>query len=210
MTERVVQYDLFGELETAERSAESAAQARSVAASAFLADAPWPDLLGWWLYPDTIEAQLNHGETKASYRIGPNGSPGWAWAIWRDGLRFEGGDDWQGWSHRPRWCIPWTQLRSLRDDHPEVTAQLSLLSTGRGHPSSDGWKWWTVPAALRPDGLHPTHLDAEQQPDWYPGCTAPETAFNDRLQAWHLTLNAVRAARLEVKDTTMVPAGRLL
>ena len=192
-----VQYNLFGEVEAALLAADQDAHERSAAASTFLAETPWPDLLAWWLFPDAIEAELDHGECKASYRRGANGAPGWAWAIWRDGLRFEPGDRWQGWSHRPRWCIPWAQLHAMRDNNPEITCELSELADGRGDPRSLGWRWWTDPHCLT-TGWHPDTLEAERQPGWYYDCARPETAFRDRLQAWQLVIGAARTADLAV------------
>ena len=196
-----VQYDLFGEIDAAETSAAALAQSRSTAATDFLTQTPWPDLLGWWAHPDSIEAKLTHGETKAYFRRCPDGT-GWAWAIWRDGLRFEPADAWQGWSHRPQWCIPWQQLRALRATHHQITDQVALLAAGRGHPTSAGWRWWTDPHALNPHGMHPSALHAEQCPDWYPNCDRPATAYGDRIEAWRLVLEVVRAAALEVHDTS--------
>lgn len=197
---KVIQYDLFGEMEAAEKSAAEAARALSAAACAFLVETPWPDLLAWWAYPETIESRLTFGDTKASYRAAGDGDAGWAWAIWRDGLRFEAGDTWQGWNHRPRCCIAWDGLRGLRAANPDVTAQLDMLADGRGHPNSNGWRWWSDPHALNPRGLHPGLLEAEQRPDWYPGCARPQTAYADRLQAWRLVLGVVRAAALTVHE----------
>jgi hypothetical protein len=191
MAAQLIQYDLFGEMEAAEKSAEAAARAQSAAARSFLTDTPWPDLIGWWLHSEAIESKLDRGEAKASYRKGPGGKPGWAWAIWRDGLRFEAGDSWQGWDQRPRWCIPWAELRRLRDAHPGVTAQLRALAGGRGHPNSVGWRWWTDPFVLHPDGWDSSYVEAEQHADWYDGCARPETAFTDRLEAWRLVLGVV-------------------
>lgn len=198
----VIQYDLFGEVEAVEKTAQAAALATSAAARSFLTETPWPDLLGWWLYPEAIEANLTRGEAKASYRRGLAGGPGWAWAIWRDGLRFEAGSTWQGWNHRPRWCIPWGELHGLRDAHPDVTAQLDALADGRGHPNALGWRWWTDPFALHPDGWHPSYLDGEQQADWYDGCARPGTAYADRIRAWRLVLCVVGDAALSVHDTS--------
>lgn len=196
-----LQYDLFGEIEAAQKSAEIAARAASAEARSFLTLTPWPSLISWWLHPDIVETRLHHGETKASYRRGPGDNLGWAWATWRDGLRFEAGDTWQGWSHRPRWCIPWAELRALRDAHPAVTAQLHALAEGRGHPSSLGWRWWTDPFVLHPDGWHESYLESEQHPDWYDGCERRETAYADRLQAWQLALDVVRSSDLTVTAT---------
>ncbi|MEW2484250.1 hypothetical protein AB0876_32155 [Mycobacterium sp. NPDC049093] len=195
-----VQYDLFGEVESALAAAEQSARERSTAASTFLAATPWPDLLAWWAYPAVIEAKLEHGECKASYRRGQGGTPGWAWAIWRDGLRFESDRTWQGWSHRPRWCIPWAELHTLRDNYPEITRRLHELADGRGHPRSAGWRWWTDPHCLT-TGWHPDTLEAEQQPDWYYDCRRPDTAFRDRLQAWQLVTGTVHTAVLAVTPT---------
>ena len=117
-----------------------------------------------------------------------------------DGLRFEAGDTWQGWNHRPRWCIPWPELRRLRAAHPEATAQLHALAVGRGHPNALGWRWWADPFSLRPDGWHSSYFDNEQQPDWYDGCDRPETAYADRIDAWRLVLGIVEEATLTVND----------
>lgn len=185
--------------ETAIQYDRASAQAASAAACTFLTETPWPDLLGWWLHPDVIEARLDRGEAKASYRRGPGGKPGWAWAIWRDGLRFEAGDTWQGWGHRPRGCIPWQELHGLREAHPELPTQLRALADGRGLPNSLGWRWWTDPFAMHPDGWDSSYLEDEQQADWYDGCTRPETAYADRLEAWRLMLGIVRTASLSVK-----------
>lgn len=191
MVAQLIQYDLFGEMEAAEKAAQTAARAQSAGARSFLTETPWPDLLGWWLHTEAIESKLDRGEVKANYRRGPGGTPGWAWAIWRDGLRFETGDSWQGWDQRPRWCIPWTELRDLRDSHPEVTAKLRTLAGGRGHPNSVGWRWWTDPFVLHPDGWDSTYLEAEKHADWYDGCARPQTAYADRLEAWRLVLGVV-------------------
>ncbi|TXI56479.1 hypothetical protein [Mycolicibacterium mageritense] len=202
MPTRALQYDLFGDIEAAEkaeRAADAAASAAaSPAASAFLTETPWPALLAWWQHSDAIEARLDHGEVKACFRRGPGANPGWAWAVWRDGLRLESAETWQGWHQRPRWCIPWSQLRGMRDRHPAVTAQVRALAAGRGHPTSVGWRWWTDPHALRPDGLHMSCLEREQQADWYDGCARPDTAYADRLHAWQLVLEAISTATLHV------------
>lgn len=195
----VCQYDIFGEVEAAEMAAYSAAEAASVAARSFLTETPWPDLLSWWLHPQLIEARLDRGEAKASYRRGAGVKPGWAWAIWRDGLRFEAGDTWQGWGGRPRWCIPWHELHRLPEAHPEVTARLRALADGRGRPNAIGWRWWAVPFTLHADGWHSSYFEHEQQPDWYDGCTRLETAYVDRLEAWRLILGVVRDVALSVK-----------
>ncbi|WP_233213681.1 hypothetical protein [Mycobacterium hubeiense] len=192
-----IQYDLFGEVEAAHMAAEAASRARSAAAAAFLASTPWPPLLGWWLHSEAIEAMLDHGEARASFRRSQHDRPGWAWAIWRDGLRFEAEETWLGWGHRPQWCIPWQELHRLRDAHPAVTERLAGLADGRGHPRSAGWRWWTDPHCLT-DGWHPDSLTAEQQPDWYVGCARPATAWNDRLEAWRLVLDVVATATLDV------------
>jgi hypothetical protein len=168
-----VQYDLFGEIEAADKAAEAARRVRSAAASTFLAKTPWPELLGWWLHPSAIEAKLHHRETKASYRRGLADSSGWAWAISRDGLRFEPGETWQGWGHRPRWCIPWAGLHDLREAHPQITKRLAVLADGRGHPRSAGWRWWTDPRCLT-TGWHEDSLEAERRPDWYDHCARPD------------------------------------
>lgn len=200
---QVVQYDLFGEVEASERAAALAGQALSADASAFLVGTPWPELLGWWLHPAAIEAMLTHGEAKASYRRAADGGPGWAWAIWRDGLRFESGQTWGGWSARPKWCIPWTELHRLRDGLQHITERLLILAEGRGNPRSVGWRWWMDPSALRPDGVHPETLSAERQADWYDHCERADTAFTDRMEAWNLVLGAAGDACL-----TVIKAGR--
>lgn len=192
-----LQYDLFGEIESAEQQALSAARAASAAAVSFLTDTPWPALLGWWLHPDAIESRINSGPNA---RSGPHDTPGWAWAKWRDGLRFESETTWPGWDKRPRWCIPWAELHAHRAKHPHITTRLQVLADGRGHPCSRGWLWWTDPHALRPDDWNPDYLDSERQPDYYHGCARPETAYSDRLDAWHLVLNATRDAHLTVTD----------
>lgn len=196
-----VQLDLFGDVEAAENAARTVDGIRSGLAKAFIIDTPWPELVSWWLHSDAIEAMLTRGEVKASYRRGPGSLPGWAWAIWSDGLRYESGDLWRGWNYRPRWCIPWPQLHALRDAHPDVTARLLVLADGRGHPRSLGWRWWADPFALHPNGWHPDRLKDEQHPDWYDGCDRPETAYADRLEAWRLALDAIRTADLKVVDT---------
>ena len=199
-TPRAIQYDLFGEIEAAEEARASAAQHASSAAGRFLTETPWPGLIGWWLHSVEVERKLDRGEAKASFRRGPTGAPGWAWAIWRDGLRFEAGDTWQGWDQRPRWCIPWEQLHRVRDAHPWVTAKLRQLADGRGQPNSIGWRWWTDPFALHPDGWHSSYLESEQQADWYDGCARPENAYIDRLEAWRLALGVVESASLVVEQ----------
>ncbi|WP_454793786.1 hypothetical protein [Mycolicibacterium lutetiense] len=194
MTNQMIQYDLFGEIEATEKAAQRRARQATAAARAFLSETPWPDLIAWWVHPTATQSRLDQGEAKSSYRRGPDHAPGWAWGIWRDGLRFEAGDTWQGWGHRPRWCIPWSQLHEIRSDHPEVTAELAELAAGRGHPHSVGWRWWSDPFALHPHGWHPDYLESERQPDYYDGCDRPETAFTDRLQAWHLALTVIAQA----------------
>lgn len=157
----VVQLDLFGEIEAAELAEAAARDSAAMQAAAFLVETPWPDLLAWWIHTDATESRLDHGECKASYRRSPDGSPGWAWAIWRDGLRFEAGDSWSaagGWRHRPRCCIPWVELRAFRNAHPEVTARLQELAAGRGDPHARGWRWWIPPHGLRPDGMHESYV----------------------------------------------------
>lgn len=186
-----VQLDLFGEVEAAERSAQTVNEIRSGLARAFIIDTPWTELVAWWLHPDAIEAMLTRGEAKASYRRTPGCIGGWAWAIWTDGLRYEPADTWRGWSYRPRWCIPWDQLHAMRDARPEVTAQLLELADGRGHPRSLGWRWWQPPR--RPSDWHPDVLATDQNPDYYDDCGRPETAYADRLEAWRIALDAVRS-----------------
>lgn len=198
---RYVQYDLFGEIEAVEQSEASMAEAASAAAVAFLTETPWPGLLGWWVHSEAIESQLDHGSTKASYRRGPDDSPGWSWATWRDGLRFESDETWPGWGERPRWCIAWSELHAFRNGRSDVTERLQVLAAGRGHPCSLGWRWWTDPHALRPDGWHPSCLESEKLADAYHGCSRPESAYADRLEAWHLVLDAARTANLAVVDT---------
>lgn len=194
MTNQMVQYDLFGEMEAAEKAEQCRARQATAAARTFLSETPWPDLIAWWLHPTAAEKRLDQGEAKASYRRGPEGEPGWAWAIWRDGLRFEAGATWPGWGHRPRWCIPWAQLHEIREDNPELTAKLHQLAAGRGHPHSVGWRWWSDPFALHPQGWHPDYLQSERQPDYYDGCDRPDTAYADRLQAWRMALDVVANA----------------
>ncbi|MGW0162195.1 hypothetical protein ACWDUN_23060 [Mycobacterium sp. NPDC003323] len=192
----VVQLDLFGEIEAAELADAAARDSAAMQAAAFLVETPWPDLLAWWIHTDATESRLDHGECKASYRRSPDGSPGWAWAIWRDGLRFEAGDSWAaagGWRHRPRWCIPWVELRAFRNAHPEVTARLQELAAGRGDPHARGWRWWIPPHGLRPDGMHESYMEGEQDPAYYDGCQRSETAWRDRLAAWRLVLDTVRS-----------------
>lgn len=190
----VIQYDLFGEIE----SLENAIAAAASDAIAFIIETPWPGLLAWWLFPEVVEARLDRGEVKANYRRGPDGNPGWAWAVWSDGLRFESGRVWKGWDHRPAWCIPWTELDRLRASRPEVTKQLQGLAADYGEPRSRSWRWWMDPAALHPGDRHPSHLETERQPDWYDGCPHPETAYADRIAAWNLALDAVRTGSLSV------------
>lgn len=194
-----VQYDLFGEVEASERKALSASRVASAEATSFLVETPWPALIGWWLHPEAIESRIDGG---ANYRSGPNDTAGWAWATWRDGLRFESGQTWPGWDKRPRRCIAWAELHTLRDEHPHVTQRLQVLAAGRGHPHSQGWLWWTDPHILRPDGMHPDYLDSEKQAGYYHGCQRPETAYADRLEAWRLALGAVRTAHFAVADKT--------
>lgn len=124
--------------------------------------------------------------------------PGWAWATWNDGLRFEAGDTWLGWDARPRWCIAWATLHTLRDEYRGVTDRLQVLAAGRGHPCALGWRWWIDPHGLRPDGWHPSYLDSEQAAEYYIGCARPETAYADRLEAWRLVCSAVSKAILAV------------
>lgn len=205
--EQVVQYDLFGEVEAAERAAISAARTASASAGSFLVETPWPGLVGWWLHPEAIESRPDGA---VSYRAGPNDTAGWAWAVGREGLGFESGDTWQGVGARPRWCIAWAELRALRDGNPDVTARLRVLAAGRGHPCSRGWRWWAAPHCLRPDGMHPGHLDREQQPVYYVDCERPDTAYVDRLEAWRLALGAVEAGHLAVSDRFFCATGRFV
>lgn len=195
------QLDLFGEVEAAEQASARASEGRSRAANTFLAS-PWPDLLGWWGYPDVVEAQLHHGETEASKRSGPNGTPGWAWATWRDGLHFEGEACWSkagGWSHRPSWVIPWTELHALRDSRPDITQRILDLADGHGAVRRGyGWRWWAAPYTLTPWGWHPSYYEVEQQADYYDHDARPEGAWADRMAAWRLVLDAVTVARLTV------------
>lgn len=198
----VVQYDLFGEVEAAEQVQTARSRAASTEASRFLVETPWPDLLSWWLHGELIEARLTRGEANSSYRRGPDGGPGWAWAIWRDGLRYEAAGTWQGFNSRPKWCIPWGELGALRRGHPGVTARLQGLADGRGLPTSACWRWWMDPYVLNSHGMHPSYLVGEQDPGRYGGCARPESAFADRLEAWQLVLDVVRGADLTVVDTS--------
>ncbi|SHX98845.1 Uncharacterised protein [Mycobacteroides abscessus subsp. abscessus] len=72
----IVQYDLFGEVEAAEHMQAAQARAASAAASQFLFETPWPDLLSWWLHGEVIEERLTRGEASASFRRGPGGGAG--------------------------------------------------------------------------------------------------------------------------------------
>lgn len=187
------QYDLFGEVAAAEEAAAAAADLRARDARTFLAS-PWTDLLGWWGHPEAIEALVDHGETKAAVN-----HAGWAYSIRPAGLHFERQETWGGWHHRPRHLIPWSELRAWRDAHPDVTAQIEALSAGRGHPRRLGWRWWGQPFALRGTGWHPSYYDAEQQPGYYDGDERPESAWGDRMAAWHLVIDAVSSAALRVE-----------
>lgn len=200
MSTKWIQYDLFGDLEAAHEAAAAAEREASAAARSFITETPWPGLLAWWLHSEVVESALDRGEVKASYRHGRGGGPGWAWAIWRDGLHFEAGDTWEGWNFRPRRCIAWAELRTIRRAHPEVTAQLQHLAVGRGHPKSAGWRWWADPFVLHPDGWSQQRLDSEQQADWYHGCERPGSAYGDRLEAWRLVLDVVGATNLRVTE----------
>lgn len=175
------QPDLFGETDAIEDAARN-----------FLAT-PWTSLLGWWGHPDVIEAMVDHGEIKASK------GEGYAYSIRPKGLHFEPVETWGGWSSRPRHMIPWASLRAWRETHPGVTAQIEALSAGRGHPRRLGWRWWMEPFALRGRGWHPSYLEHEQEPDYYDGDERPDTAWADRMTAWHLVIDATADAELVVE-----------
>ena len=196
MKEATLQYDLFGEIEAAEAAAALAADADSLAAAAFLASKSWGELLGWWLHPDAIEANIQHGEIKAGYSGADRGR--WAYAIRPDGLRFEAGDTWQGFSHRPRLCIPWAELHALRASRPDLTQELTELAAGHGHPRTFGWRWWLVPYSMGTI-WHPDYARAERQADYYDHDDRPAEAYADRMRAWELILAAVADAQLAVE-----------
>lgn len=71
-----------------------------------------------------------------------------------------------------------------------------------------GWRWWIDAHALRPDGMHPSYLEREREPDYYANCARPDTAYTDRLEAWQLVLGAMRAAELVVVDMNPERVGQ--
>jgi len=150
---------------------------------------PWPDLLDYLVDPDGTERRIDYGQIKASYSGGPEDDEGWAWAIWKDGLRFERGDSWcraGGWNHRPIHCIPWADLRALIDSHPAEMARIRELAEGRGTPYSLGWRWFMMPAIMRP-GMHPSYYESEREDDYYDTSNYWPTKPNgyaDKLNAW--------------------------
>lgn len=152
---------------------------------------PWPDLLGYLVDPNGTERRIDYGECKASYsgRTITPAREGWAWAVWKDGLRFERGDSWiraGGWNHRPVHCIPWADLRALISSHPDEMAQIHTLADGRGTPHSLGWRWFRMPAIMRP-GMHPSYYEHEREDDYYDTSMMWPTKPNgyaDRLNAW--------------------------
>lgn len=159
-------------------------------ARAFLTS-PWPDLLAWIVDPPAIEALLDHGETKASYRNG------WAWSIWKDGLHYERDDTWPGWYHRPRHIIPWTDLHQLLSDQAELVARVRAIASRRGSPRSLGWRWFTLPEIIRGTTCR-SNLELEREDAYYdvggPG------GYPDRLNAWALAVQITQALNHEPAD----------
>jgi hypothetical protein len=191
MVAAAVQYDLFGEVEAAQRLAQSAPQAASTAANCFLTETPWPDLIGWWRTPKGSSPDFAAAKPKPATGAGQaedvagHGRPGEMDCDSKPTTPGKAGIT-------GHWRIRWAELRGLRDSHPDVTTRLQTLADGRGHPNAVGWRWWTDdPFTLHPDGWHPSYLEDEQQADWYDGCARVETAYGDRLEAWRIALDAV-------------------
>lgn len=185
-----VQLDLFGEVEAAESLAEVEAADVRRQAHDFLTGEPWTDLLDWLLNPDRVEAQLTHGEAC----LGED----YAYAIWKDGLRFERRDEWSkrgGWHCRPRHVIPWAELHALADARPDLLAEIRRLAEGR--TTQAGWRWRMRPFILTiAGGWHPTYIDGERHDDYYDhDGYAPqvrtENAYADRLWAWYHAVEIV-------------------
>jgi hypothetical protein len=146
---------------------------------------PWPDLLAYLVDPDGTEARIKWGEVKASYRNEVD-DPGWAWAVWKDGLRFERGDTWGGWGERPRGRIAWSDLRSLIASHPVEMDQIRALADGRGTPHSLGWRWFMLPSICC-RGMHQSYYESEREDDYYktePWFPTKPNGYADRLNAW--------------------------
>ncbi|MFT3877159.1 MAG: hypothetical protein QM708_12160 [Propioniciclava sp.] len=138
------------------------------------------------------------GEIKAGLHGLPGGTQ-WAYSVWRDGLRIEPAETWGGWFCRPRWCIAWSELHAMRDARPDVTERLAVLAEGHGLPWTLGWRWWMLPFALDPCPWHPSYYASEQRPDYYDSDARPQAAWDDRIAAWRLVLDAVTATTLRVE-----------
>ena len=166
---------------------------------------PWPGLLGWVCDPDAIEANLDHGECKASYRVGRDDDLGWAWAVWKDGLHYERGDTWirgGGWSLRPRHVIKWTDLHALLDRHAAQVGQVKALAAGRGRPRGLGWRWFTDPYIISTPGAHPSNLEAERSDAYYDLIDEPGRphGYADRLNAWLICTQIAAQLWIEPND----------
>lgn len=154
---------------------------------------PWPDLLAYLVDPDGTEERIDYGEIKASFRREYPTAPGWAWAIWRDGLRFEPEGTWGGWNCRPRLCIPWADLRALIDSHPAQVARIRALAEGRGTPWGIGWRWFSMPLIFR-HGMHPSYYEGEREDGYYstgPDFPTKPDGYAERLHAWLLAWQIV-------------------
>lgn len=194
-----VQLDLFGEIEAAESAAEAKAADVRHQAHEFLTCEPWTDLLEWLLNPDRVEADLTHGETKA--HLGKR----YAYAIWRDGLRFEQRDEWSlrgGWNCRPRHVIPWAELHALVDARPDLLAEIQRLAQGR--LVQVGWRWRMRPFILTIGGWHSSYLESERSDDYYSHDghaldVRTENAYADRLWAWYHAVEIISGYAIAVK-----------
>lgn len=186
-----VQLDLFGEVEAAE-AATAAAEAEVCRQAVEFLTSPWRDLLEWILDPDRVESRLDHGETKA--RCGE----GFAYAVWKDGLRFERRSEWSrggGWSRRPVHCIGWDELRATRDRQPDLVGKIHELAQGRTDQS--WWRWRMQPFIITiGSGWHRSYIDHERPDGYYrhvphvPGELAGQ-AYADRLWAWYYAVRLV-------------------
>lgn len=174
------QYDLFGEVEARERSAAADDRQRRHDGWHVLA----------WHFPHTLELLYGvdrwvavrggrnldqGGEVGASY------SGEWAYSPRRDGLYFESGATWGGWSSRPRHRLTWAEIQDDLAVHDAERCALRARAE------------WMIEAAdaMLPDWwrhlYRPHELDYRGGAGWHPDYIASDHAlarWPDRLEAW--------------------------